>query len=272
MKGWLGLVIGMGLGLSGCVATSVPAAPAPAPAPDARPWLGISMGKIGGRGVLVKQVFRASPAEAAGILKGDVVVRVGPASVNHPGDVSRELFQKTLGDVVEVTLDRQGQERVVRATLEAFPGGEEVLRRERVGAAAPELKGLVAVQGDPPLTLAALRGKVAVIDFWAAWCVVCRKTVPTLNRWHEQLGPRGLVVVGLSSDELPQATRGVAQFGIRYPVAIDDTEEMFPAYGAMALPTLYVIDKKGVVRAVEVGFGPMYMARVERLLIELLDE
>lgn len=275
----------MGLGLSGCVATSAPAGGATRPnkttaaardggGESARPWLGISMGKNpGGRpGVLVKQVFRSSPAQAAGLQDGDVLRKIGSKEVNQPGEVSVELLQKSPGDVVEVTFERKGAQQQGQAKLEAFPGGDEVLKRDHLGVAAPPLSGLESVQGSAPLTLSELRGKVVVLDFWASWCVVCRKTVPIINGWHDRLGARGLVVVGLSSDERDEAMAGIRSFGIRYPVAIDRREEVFPAYGASSLPTLYVLDRRGTVRAVEVGFSASNMEEVEQLLLRLLDE
>ncbi|MCS6901452.1 MAG: redoxin domain-containing protein [Myxococcales bacterium] len=264
----------MGVVLGGCTATSV-LTPSPAPFPATeRSWIGIQMAEseAGQEGVRVKQVYRTSPAEEAGLVPGDVLRGVEGRPVHHPREVSSMLREKRPGEVVEVTLERKGNPLRVRVKLEAFPGVEEALRRDRVGAVAPELSGLVAVQGTAPLTLAGLRGKVVVLDFWASWCVVCRKTAPILNRWHERLEAQGVVVLGVSSDTFGAASRGVASFGIRYPVAIDQGETVFPAYGASSLPTLYVVDRRGIVRAVEVGFRRENLERVERLLGELLDE
>jgi peroxiredoxin len=275
MKGWgfLG-VVGMGVALSGCVATTVLAPPPPAAPTEERPWIGIGMAEpeAGQEGVVVKRVYRTSPADEAGLVAGDVLRGVEGKPVNHPGEVSSALRKKRPGEVVEVTVERKGNPLQVAVKLEPFPGVEEALRRDRVGAAAPELSGLVAVQGTAPLTLAGLRGKVVVLDFWAAWCAVCRKTAPLLNRWHERLEAQGVVVLGVSSDTFGAASRGVASFGIRYPVAVDQGERAFAAYGATSLPTLYVLDRKGVVRAVEVGFSRENLGRVEKLLVELLDE
>ena len=153
-----------------------------------------------------------------------------------------------------------------------LPGAEEVLRGEHVGVAAPALTGLVAVQGVAPASLEALRGKVVVVDFWTSWCTVCKKAGEVLNGWHEKMGAQGLVVQGVSSDDHAIASRATGDFGLRYPVAIDKEEKVFPAYGAAALPTLYVIDKKGIVRGLEVGFSLEGMERMERLVVELLAE
>ncbi len=280
MRGWIRLgTVGMGVVLSGCVATSVLAGAEPSRkgeegAPQERPWLGVQMAlpEAGQVGVRIKQVFRTSPAGEAGLVAGDVLRGVGGQPVNHPAEVSSAVHKRRPGDVVEVTLERKGESLRLSVKLEAYPGAEEVLRRERVGASAPPLEGLVPVQGSAPLTLAGLRGKVVVLDFWASWCVVCRKTVPILNRWYERLEAQGVVVLGITTDPFATASRGISSFGIRYPVAVDAEERASVAYGASSLPTLYVLDRKGVVRAVEVGFSRENMRRVERLLVELLDE
>jgi peroxiredoxin len=277
MKGWLRLcAVGMSVVLSGCVATSVLASGEAMEAPRVageRAWLGLQMARgQGGEGVPVRRVFRSSPAEEAGIREGDVLRAVGGKPVKEPAEVSAALGERRPGDVVEVRLERKENALTVTVKLEAFPGVDEVLRRQRVGVEAPPLTGLVAVQGSAPLTLAELRGKVVVLDFWASWCVVCRKTVPVLNRWNEELQARGVVVLGVSNETAPLASRGIASFGIRYPVAIDREDEVFEAYGASSLPTLYVLDRRGVVRAVEVGFSREQLRRVEQLLAELLEE
>lgn len=282
MNGWFRLgAVGMGLVLSGCVATSVLGEgggsnknEAKAPAEGERPWLGVRMALPGAepQGVQVKRVFRASPADEAGLAAGDVLRSVGGRSVNHPSEVSSELLKRQPGEVIEVVVERKESKLRVPIKLEAFPGIEEILRRERVGVEAPPLDGLEAVQGTAPLTLPELRGKVVVIDFWASWCVVCRKTVPILNRWYGKLGAQGVVFLGISNETFAAASRGIGSFGIEYPVAIDKSENVFPAYEASSLPTLYVLDRKGVVRAVEVGFSAENMQRLEKLLIELLDE
>jgi peroxiredoxin len=81
-----------------------------------------------------------------------------------------------------------------------------------------------------------------------------------------------VVVLGVSNETATVASQGIASFGIRYPVAIDRDDEVFEAYGASSLPTLYVLDRRGVVRAVEVGFSREQLRRVEQLLAELLEE
>lgn len=280
--------MGMVMVLSGCVATSVLAGgdsskgsgnqalagEAKAPVREGRAWLGIQMmpPKAEQRGVQVKHVFRSSPAAAAGLKTGDLLRSIAGRVILHPSHVSSEVLKKHPGERVEIVLEREGHPLSLLIQLEAFPGQEELMRLQYVGAAAPPLTGLKAIQGSVPLTLPELQGKVVVLDFWASWCVVCRRTSPILNRWFRESKSQDVVFLGISNETMEAVSQGVASFGMEYPVAADPEETTFSAYEASSLPTLFVLDRRGIVRAVEVGFSVENMLRIENLLRELLAE
>ena len=116
-------------------------------------------------------------------------------------------------------------------------------------AGAPTaLAGLVAHSLDgAPVDMAALQGKVVVLDFWATYCVPCLKEIPTFDRLHQQLADRGVVVLGVSMD-----TDGgpalVASFlkthPMKYRVAIG-SEQMTDLFRVNQLPTTLVFDRNG---------------------------
>jgi peroxiredoxin len=141
-----------------------------------------------------------------------------------------------------------------------------------MGRFAPALTGMAAAQGAVPASLAGLRGKVVVIDFWAGWCSVCKLVTPVLNGWHQKLGAQGLVVLGVSSDTATVASKAIDDFGIKYAVGLDKDGAIFPAYGISSLPTMFIVDKRGVVRGIEIGFDPAGLVRAEALVNALLAE
>src|SRR5205823_3454128 len=78
--------------------------------------------------------------------------------------------------------------------------------------------------GGRPLTLAALRGRVVLVDFWTYTCINCLRTLPYLKAWDAKYRPRGLTIVGVHTPEFPfehsasNVRAAIAQNGIRYPV------------------------------------------------------
>ena len=117
---------------------------------------------------------------------------------------------------------------------------------------------------------AELRGRVVVMEFWASWCVACRLTVPTLNAWKDRYGAQGLTVLGVTTDTPALAMEASVELGIDYPVLSDDDAETSRAYRAMALPTLFIIDRQGIVRDVMVGYSSARLAEAEATLRRLV--
>ena len=205
---------------------------------------------------------------------GDVILRVDDVVTSRPDDVIREVATHTPGTAVRIVLLRGGAEVPLTVTLQAIPEGDEMLRLDKVGAQAPaSWKGLAAVSGPLPSGLGDLRGRVVIVDFWATWCMACRMSTPKLTSWQAKFGAQGLSVIGITDDPVEQASEGVQTFGMRYAaVASDESYATQRAFGVRALPTVFVIDKRGVIRDVSVGFDPRKEAQMEALLRRLLAE
>jgi thiol-disulfide isomerase/thioredoxin len=114
-------------------------------------------------------------------------------------------------------------------------------------SAAPEFTGIDGwLNATAPLTLAGLRGKVVLVDFWTYSCINCRRTVPYLNRWQAEYGAKGLQVVGIHTPEFgfERARHNVAdavhEFGIRYPVGQDNDFRTCQTI-EVGRPTLYTL-------------------------------
>jgi cytochrome c biogenesis protein CcdA/thiol-disulfide isomerase/thioredoxin len=167
-----------------------------------------------------------------------------------------------------------GRVRSAAGSAEADAG----LRLPVLGA-APELVGLdrwFNTPGGQPLTLAALRGRVVLVDFWTYSCINCIRTLPYLRAWDAQYRSKGLTIVGIHTPEFPfEHDRGnvqaaIAQDGLRYPVAQDNEYQTWNAYSNQYWPAEYLIDAQGRVRLVDFGEGN-YSGK-ERAIRSLLVE
>jgi cytochrome c biogenesis protein CcdA/thiol-disulfide isomerase/thioredoxin len=141
------------------------------------------------------------------------------------------------------------------------------------GVATPPLKPLgpapafVGTQdwfntpGNRPLTLAGLRGRVVLIDFWTYTCINCIRTLPYLEAWDAKYRDKGLTIVGIESPEFAfekdagNVEAAIKQFGIHYPVVQDNNLATWNAWANEYWPADYLIDKTGQVRYATAGEG-----------------
>ena len=133
-----------------------------------------------------------------------------------------------------------------------------------VGKAAPDLTFPVVANAErlpkgadgqamTNLPVSALKGKVVSLDFWATWCGPCNIEAPILDQVGKKYDDKGLVVVGVSQDQDPNFPRvWTRQKKISYPMVFDDSNGS-SRFDVDGLPTMVVLDRGGVVRAVRVG-------------------
>ncbi|HTB70229.1 MAG TPA: cytochrome c biogenesis protein DipZ [Solirubrobacteraceae bacterium] len=130
--------------------------------------------------------------------------------------------------------------------------------------------------GMRPLSLASLRGRVVLIDFWTYTCINCIRTLPYLKAWDASYRHDGLTIVGVETPEFAferdasNVANAIAQFGLRYPVVQDNEMGTWNAYGNEYWPADYLIDAKGQVRYATFGEGDY--AKTETAIRALLAE
>lgn len=269
-NGVLGIVLALLPPLAAALSISSDAA---AQALDARPWLGIAMEvDPTAPGVRVGHVVRGSPADKAGLHEGDRIVRVASVPVARGAEVVRAVGAHAVGDSVEIAFVRDGKVESAFAMLAPFPSQDDVMRMDLVGASAPAWKDLDIVSGTSPTSIASLRGRVVLLDFWATWCAPCRVFVPKLSALQARYGAQGLSVVGVSTEASQDVALFAQRMAMRYAVAVDRHAETTRSYGVVSMPTLVVIDKRGIVREVSVGYDPSGDARLEATVRALLAE
>jgi peroxiredoxin len=237
-----------------------------------KPWLGISMSRGKSGGVNVDHVFKTSPAEKAKVKIGDVITRADNTPLDKPADLVDHVARQKPGMTVKLTVKRGGKERTIAVVLADHPGSEAVARLMHVGNKAYELKGLTTVQGSVPASLADLEGQVVVLEFFASWCGNCKQMTPQLAAIHNKFKNQGVNVIGITSDESDVAAETVKKWKMPYAAASDANQSTFSAYSVSAIPAVYIIDKKGVIREVLIGFDPESKASTEKLIKKLLAE
>ena len=112
-----------------------------------------------------------------------------------------------------------------------------------------------------PLSLASLRGRVVLVDFWTYTCINCIRTLPYLKAWDAAYRKDGLTIVGVETPEFAfehdagNVANAIDQFGLHYPVVQDNDAGTWNAYGNESWPADYLIDANGQVRYGAIGEG-----------------
>jgi cytochrome c biogenesis protein CcdA/thiol-disulfide isomerase/thioredoxin len=142
---------------------------------------------------------------------------------------------------------------------------------------APRIRGIQEwfnTPGNKPVTLAEEKGKVVLIDFWAYSCINCQRSIPHVTAWYDAYKKAGLEVIGVHAPEYafekePRNVKaGARNFGITYPVALDNNLSTWTNYRNRFWPAHYLLDASGTVRHIKFGEGDYDVT--EKLIRELL--
>ena len=125
----------------------------------------------------------------------------------------------------------------------------------------PGFDGASGWLNSPPLTMADLRGKVVLVDFWTYTCINWLRTLAYVRAWAEKYEDRGLVVVGVHTPEFPferdadNVRRAAKAMNVEYPVALDPRYEVWRDFGNNYWPAVYIADADGRIRHHHYGEG-----------------
>jgi len=176
------------------------------------------------------------------------------------------------------TLQALEESAAARTQLEDLVGTPGLAREERLDdyGRAPEFTAIEEWINSRPLTMAALRGKVVLLDFWTYSCINCLRTLPHIRAWYDEYRDDGLVIVGVHTPEFAfereedNVRRAVRDQRIEYPVALDNEYGTWQAFQNRYWPAKYFVDRRGRLRYVHFGEGDYEES--ERVIRTLLAE
>ena len=200
--------------------------------------------------------------------------------------IAFNAFQGLEQDVPSYSSALQGSAKV-RSELNSLTGVKQTSLTKCNSSAttlvdcgpAPNFTGITAwlnTPGGKPLTMAGLRGKVVLVDFWTYSCINCQRTLPHVEAWYSRYAKDGFVVVGVHTPEfafehvVSNVMAQSAALGVHYPVAVDDNYATWNAYDNEYWPADYLIDAQGNVR--HVAFGEGDYSTTEKLIRTLLAD
>jgi len=155
----------------------------------------------------------------------------------------------------------------------AFLAISQAAAAVEAGGAAPVLDMPRLDQPAASVALAGLRGKVVYVDFWASWCVPCRLSMPALEALYREHRDQGFVVVGVNKDvSADDAKRFMGKVGVTFPLVSDLGDAAARGFDVKAMPSGYLVDRKGIVRKVHRGFTGETAAELRGEIDALMKE
>jgi cytochrome c biogenesis protein CcdA/thiol-disulfide isomerase/thioredoxin len=148
-------------------------------------------------------------------------------------------------------------------------------RRSLGEGRAPELVGIADWINSKPLTLAQLKGKVVLLDFWTYSCINCVRTLPHIMQWYKEYKDKGLEIIGVHTPEFAfeknkqHVEDAVKRFNITYPVALDNNYQTWQTYDNHYWPAHYLINQDGMI--VKTHFGEGDYVEMENAIRALLN-
>jgi len=139
-----------------------------------------------------------------------------------------------------------------------------------IGSPGPEFSQQ-SVNGKGKISFKGLNGKVAIVDFWATWCEPCKKSFPKLQELYVKYKASGLEIAAISEDDENQGlTDFGSTYGAKFPLVWDDGKAIAGKWQPKSMPATFIVDRKGIVRFVHLGYHDGEEAEIEKEVKSLL--
>ena len=140
-----------------------------------------------------------------------------------------------------------------------------------LGTPAPSFDLPVVGNNQKHLALADLHGKVVLLDFWASWCGPCRQSFPLYEKLRGELPQQQFAVLAINLDEMADGPLAfLAEHPVGYTSLADPAGEVARQFGLVGMPSSFLIDRDGIVRARYTGFKPQDIDEIRREVLALL--
>jgi cytochrome c-type biogenesis protein len=137
-----------------------------------------------------------------------------------------------------------------------------------VGNLAPDFQ--TVTDSGEPVVLFDLRGQVVLLNFWATWCGPCRVEMPEFQQQYDTRAGDGFTILAVNSGESVNTVRDFrAEFGLTFPLAMDESTAIQIQYGLFSYPTTLLLDREGVIVARH--FGPLTTEQIDQMLDSVLS-
>jgi cytochrome c biogenesis protein CcmG/thiol:disulfide interchange protein DsbE len=139
-----------------------------------------------------------------------------------------------------------------------------------IGSPAPDFSAS-SVNGKGKPSVKTSSGKVLIVDFWATWCEPCKKSFPKLQDLYTKLKASGMDIIAVSEDD---ENTGISDFGstfgAKFPLVWDDGKAIAGKWQPKSMPSTFIVDKKGIVRFVHLGYHDGEEVEIEKEVKSLL--
>jgi len=151
--------------------------------------------------------------------------------------------------------------------------GRHSMRHSGLLAAILLLFWQAGVADNAPVNITDYEGKVVVLDFWASWCVPCRRSFPWLNEMHAKYGDDGLVIIGVNLDqEQSEAEAFLQEFPAQFQIHFDESKTLATKYEVVAMPSSYVLGPDGEILKRHYGFKVKKQEEYEAAIVAALEK